>query len=77
MIHDIDPLKSAVTSILSAIAGSWYNYFGVYISSISLSAANTAFQHAAWTVAILAGIVSIINGVRQWKQKSKKDESKN
>jgi hypothetical protein len=30
---------------------------------ITLSEANTAFQHAAWTIAILAGVVSIINGI--------------
>mgnify|MGYP006961791789 CR=1 FL=1 len=77
MIANIDPVKSAITSIFSAVIGSWYNYFGFCITSMSLSTANTAFQHAAWTVAITAGIVTIINGVRQWKHKPKKDESKN
>jgi hypothetical protein len=76
MIANIDPAKSAIASILSAVAGTWYNYCTVYISSFTLAAANTAFQHAAWTVAILAGIVSIVNGCRQWKRenKNKKDE---
>lgn len=66
---DIEPHKAALTSLLSAGAGTWYNYnvFAVF----TLSTANTAFQHAAWTIAILAGIVSIINGVRQWKTKRK------
>lgn len=69
MIANIDPAKSALASILSAVAGTWYNYCTVYFSTITLAGANTAFQHAAWTVAILAGIVSVINGVRQWKRK--------
>lgn len=68
---DIEPTRAALTSIFSAAAGTWYNYTGVYFASISLSAANTAFQHAAWTVAILAGIVSIVNGIKQWHLKRK------
>lgn len=71
MIANIDPAKSAIASIVSAVAGTWYNYCTAYFSAITLAGANTAFQHAAWTVAILAGIVSIINGVRQWKRKTK------
>ena len=75
MIANIDPVKSAITSITSVIAGSTYNYCNITLVNISLSAANTAFQHLAWTVAILAGIVSVINGVRQWitKQKNKSE----
>ena len=66
---NIEPTKAAITSIFSAAAGTWYNYnvFAVF----TLNTVNTAFQHAAWTVAILAGIVSIINGVRSWKKKDK------
>jgi hypothetical protein len=71
MIHDIDPMKSAVTSIVSASFGTFTNYCAAVspIGFISLQAANTFFQHLAWTVAILAGLVSIINGVRTWKKK--------
>jgi hypothetical protein len=77
MIANINPMKSAVTSIISVIAGSSYNYCNVTLAHLSLSAANTAFQHLAWTTAILAGIVSIINGVRKWKHnpKTKSDDS--
>lgn len=69
MIANIDPVKSAFMSLGSVIAGSTYNYWQNTLANISLSSANTAFQHLAWTVAILAGIVTIINGVRQWKHK--------
>jgi len=78
MIANIDPLKSFVASIISVTAGSSYNYCSATLAGISLSTANTAFQHLAWTVAIAAGIVSVINGVRKWKNppnaKMEKDE---
>ena len=56
MILEIDPAKSAIASIVSAITGT-------VMAEVTLTATNTAFQHAAWTVAIIAGLVSIINGV--------------
>ena len=73
MINEIDPMKSAVTSILSAGFGTFTKYCTAFapLSFISLQTANTFFQHLAWTVAICAGIVSVINGVRQWKFKRK------
>ncbi len=74
MINEIDPLKSAVTSIASAGFGTFTNYCTAFapLSFISVQTANTFFQHLAWTVAICAGIVSVINGVRQWKFKKHK-----
>lgn len=70
MILNIDPLKSAAASIGSAAAGSFTKYYCFApIGFFSLETANTFFQHAAWSVAIIAGIVSIINGVRTWKKK--------
>jgi uncharacterized membrane protein len=78
MICDIDPMKSAVTSVVSAFAGTTFGYINLIFANITLSTANTAFQHMAWTTAILAGIVSIVNGVRKWKRsdpKTKTDES--
>jgi L-serine deaminase len=56
MILNIDPIKSGIASIGSAMTGT-------YINIITLTEANTAFQHAAWTIAILAGLVSIVNGI--------------
>jgi general stress protein CsbA len=75
MIANIDPMKSALTSLFSVIAGSSYNYCNVTMAYLTLSSANTAFQHLAWTVAILAGIVSIVNGIIKIKQS--KNPSKN
>lgn len=73
MLTNINETKAAVTSILSAALGTWYNYCSIYFASFTLVQANTAFQHAAWTVAILAGIVSIVNGVKNWKRKKKQE----
>lgn len=77
MITNIDPIKSAITSMASAAAGTISKYFAfLQISFISLEAVNTLFQHLAWTVAIFAGIVSIVNGVRGWfKRKKETNES--
>lgn len=49
-----DSAKTAVTSIAGVFVGQ---------ASVqgSLSAANTALQHAAWTVAILAGVLTVVN----------------
>ena len=49
-----DSGKTAVTSIAGVFVGQ---------ASVqgSLSAANTALQHAAWTVAILAGVLTVVN----------------
>ena len=78
MICNIDPMKSAVTSVVSAFAGTTFGYINLIFANITLSTANTAFQHMAWTTAILAGVVSIVNGVRKWKRSNAKtltDES--
>jgi len=75
MLLNIDPIKSFLTSITSAMTGS-------ILSVFTITEANTAFQHAAWTVAIVAGIVSIINGlitivnkIQQHFKKHKPDET--
>lgn len=78
MFENIDPLKSALTSIASACVGTITKYFAFMpIGYFTLETANTCFQHAAWTIAILAGIVSIINGVRQWHFKRKSTNETN
>jgi hypothetical protein len=63
--------KAAIVSITSAAVGQVYAWFPM----ININEANTLFQHLAWTVAILAGIVSIVNGVRKWFVKEKKKET--
>jgi len=72
MIANIEDYKAAIMALASASVGTMYNFYPDYLLNFSLAQANTAFQHLAWTVAILAGIVSIINGVRQWKFKKHK-----
>ena len=49
--------KSAVLSITSALTGTLF-------SSLANIGVDTGLQRLAWTVAILAGIVSIVNGIR-------------
>jgi len=72
MIDSIDPLKSALTSIGSAAIGTFSKYCAIIpFGFISLETVNIFFQHLAWTVAILAGIVSIINGCKTWFKKKK------
>jgi len=49
-----DSAKTAVTSLAGV-------FVGQASVSGSLSAANTALQHSAWVVAILAGVLTIAN----------------
>jgi len=73
MIDEISSIKSALVSITGAITGtaiSQINYLldnGLTIDSV--------LQRGAWTIAMLAGIVAIVNGVRKWK-KPKDNEPK-
>jgi hypothetical protein len=77
MIANIDPFKSFFTSVISVTLGTSYNTCQINLSKIPLETANTAFQHLAWTVAIIAGIIAIINGIIKIKNSSKpvKDDS--
>lgn len=61
--------KSAIASISAATIGELASVFPLYIAGENLELVNTAFQHAAWVVAILAGIVSVVNGTRKWFRK--------
>ena len=49
-----DSVKTAATSVVGV-------FVGQASVSGSLSAANVALQHAAWTVAIIAGVLTIAN----------------
>jgi hypothetical protein len=69
MILNIDPIKSGIASIASAMTGT-------VINAVTLTSANTALQHAAWTVAIIAGIVAIINGIIKICEKIKELKQK-
>jgi len=50
-----DSGRTAVTSVAGAITGQ------IAAEADKLSSVNTAFQHAAWSVAILAGIMTMVN----------------
>lgn len=65
--------KAAIVSIISAIFGEIYHFLPL---NITIESANIFFQHFAWTIAILAGIVSIVNGTKKWFCKDKKEDGK-
>jgi len=59
--------KSAITALIAAAFGSTANASDHIIMIITQSDwVNTALERGAWTVAILAGCVSIVNGVKKW-----------
>ena len=59
-ILNINPAHASIASISAALTGEVTQI----LSRASL--VDTGFQHLAWSVAILAGIVSIVNGTRKW-----------
>lgn len=79
MISQIDPSRSAVASLLSAIIGTASEYVNFSMLTIGWISVDDALQRLAWTVAILAGLVAIVNGTRNWfkKVKAVKNEKKN
>ena len=67
MVNNINSVKAAGASIGAALFGEFHGVFMM----IPLESVNTALQHAAWVVAILAGFVSIVNGCRKWFKREK------
>jgi hypothetical protein len=65
ILTNIDPSKASMTSIISALTGQ----ITALINPSALEMVNTGFQHLAWIIAIIAGLVSIINGTRKWFKK--------
>jgi len=64
MVNEIlDWIKPPVTALVSMVSA-----FTGTLSAVSfpLSSANIALQHMAWTVAIIAGLFSIANYIRNW-----------
>lgn len=83
MILNIDPVKSFIASIASAIAGTSYEYIAQITANVVENPTNRVFQLIAWSVAILAGLISGFNGfltarekISKWKNR-KKDEDSN
>ena len=59
----LDCIRPTITSIISV--------FGAFTGTLTSVAMpfcdiNTGFQHAAWTIAIIAGMFSIMNYIRNW-----------
>ena len=65
-ISQIEPSRAGIASIFAAVTGQ----FSTLANTENLDLTNTAMQHAAWLVAILAGVVSIVNGCRRWFRKN-------
>ena len=74
MLSQIDPAKSAIASLLSATIGTISNYCSVPII-IGFITVDIALQRLAWTIAVIAGAVAIVNGTRTWFKKVKKVKS--
>ena len=62
MVSNINDVRAAAASIGAVLFGEFHNL----VMFVPLESINTALQHAAWIVAIIAGIVSIVNGCRKW-----------
>lgn len=62
MVSNINDVKAAAASICAVLFGEYHNL----VMFVPLESINTLLQHAAWIVAIIAGIVSILNGCRKW-----------
>lgn len=77
MISNIDPAKSAIASILSAIIGSISKYLtSVEVPTfIGMITVDTALQRLAWTIAILAGAVAVVNGTKNWFKNNKNNKN--
>lgn len=63
-MQNIDPVKSLITAISSAATGTLLNTFPLAL--VTISQVGIILQYTAWLIAILAGMVSIINGIRKW-----------
>lgn len=76
MLSQLDTTKSAITSLLSATIGTVSNYLTIP-SLMGILTVDVALQRLAWTVAVLAGLVAIVNGTKSWlvkKVKTKKED---
>lgn len=74
MISNIEPIKAAIVSIASASIGTINKYIAINIAVFNIIPVDTALQRMAWIVAILAGIVAIVNGSKNWFKKKKEVE---
>jgi hypothetical protein len=66
----INNLRTAIISLLFVGSGNAIEAVNSMVTKQSYIA--TAFQHAAWTVGIIAGVVGIINGIDSIRVRRKK-----
>lgn len=80
---DLSSLRSAlaaIISIVSAAIGSLANEIHKICKvplMIETGVIDILLQRAAWTIAIIAGIISVINMMRNWRKKKKVDDEIN
>lgn len=75
MIANIDPIKSAMVSVFTLVVSEVSDQ----LLFLNLSEADIFFSHATRTIAILAGLVAITNGITKiidWfaKRKNRHEE---
>ena len=66
---DLNEVKSGIAAIISvgsAGIGSAMEFIGLGITQTQI---DVYLQQIAWVVAILAGVVSIVNGTKRWFKK--------
>ena len=72
---DIDRLKTTVAALISLISvsfGQWINDVGMMLpGGFCQDTFDRVLQEAAWIVAVLAGTISVINGILSWFKKRK------
>lgn len=70
---DIDKLKTTVAALISLISvsfGQWMNNMGMMLpGGFCQDKFDRVLQEAAWIVAVLAGTISVINGIISWFKK--------
>ena len=73
-LNNISEVRAAFASGIAAITGEASVLLSGTFVATDLELVNTLFQHAAWTVAIFAGIVSIVNGTKKWFKKNENNK---
>lgn len=72
---DIDKLKTTVAALISLISvslGQWINDVGMMLpGGFCQDTFDRVLQEVAWIVAVLAGSISVINGILSWFKKRK------
>lgn len=72
---DIDRLKTTVAALISLISvsfGQWITDIGMMLpGGFCQDTFDRVLQELAWIIAILAGTISVVNGIVSWFKKRK------